>query len=850
MKEDIIVYTVVPTLPERLFPLMELAKNLWFSWNLEAIDLFRSIDQHLWEETNHNPLALLGRLDQNRIRELQTDDGFLMEMDRIYADFKRYIDQVKPYHFGLETPFTFTVAYFSAEYGLTDCLPIYSGGLGVLAGDHLKSASDLCIPIVGIGLFYQKGYFKQYLNIDGWQQETYPDNEFHLLPATLEKNEKGLPLTIEVPLKDYQVKVHVWRINVGRVPLFMLDTNNIENKDEDRDITSVLYGGDREMRLKQEIVLGIGGVRVLDKLGYQPAVYHMNEGHSALAILERILLLMNKNQLSFVEAREAVYASSIFTTHTPVPAGIDIFDRSLVEKLLGNYLCCSGVPLETFLALGAQEAKPNEPLNMAVLALKNCTKVNAVSELHKKVSRRMWQQIWPTLPEVDLPIASVTNGIHTPSYISDDMSRLFNRYLGRKWSEDPDNVKVWERVNHIPDAELWRAHERRRERLVAFTRQRVQEQLIRQGVPKIDLQAASEVLNPEALTIGFARRFALYKRGDLIFKDPGRLAKILNDPQRPVQIIFAGKAHPQDYEGKMVIKNIIHLAQRPEFRHKVAFIEDYDLNVARYMVQGCDVWLNNPRRPLEACGTSGMKAAANGALNMSVLDGWWAEGYHPDLGWAIGSGEEYEDYEYQNLVESQAIYDLLERQIVPLFYERGKDNLPRNWIKVMKKSMSTLTARFCAHRMLQDYTHHFYLPLALNWQRIAADNFKEIRSFSAWAEHMRQSWPQIKILEKQAEVQKVISLGETLKVRVSVYLGKISPQDVSVEIYYGPVDSKANFIDRDTLLLKEFSSTESLTNFHGEIPCLRVGRFGFKVRILPAHPLLGNPYSLGLILWG
>ncbi|MGC8810535.1 MAG: alpha-glucan family phosphorylase [bacterium] len=848
--KDVIVYTVVPTLPERLLPLMEMAKNLWFSWNLEAIDLFRSIDQHLWEETNHNPLALLSRLNQDRLQELLGDEGFLSEMDRIYGDFKRYTEKGKPYHFGLETPFAFTVAYFSAEYGLTDCLPIYSGGLGVLAGDHLKSASDLRIPIVGVGLFYQKGYFRQYLNVDGWQQETYPDNEFHLLPATLEKEDNGNPLTIEVPIKDRQVKVHVWRIDVGRVPLYMLDTNTIANRDEDRDITSALYAGDREMRLKQEIVLGIGGVRVLDRLGYQPAVYHMNEGHCSLVILERILLLMTKHRLSFAEAREAVYASSVFTTHTPVPAGIDIFDRSLVENLLGDYLCCSGVPLPAFFELGAIDIKPNEPLNMAVLALKNCTKVNGVSELHKKVSRRMWQQIWPVLPEMDIPIESVTNGIHTPSYISDDMSRLFNRYLGRKWSEDPDNVKVWERVNQIPDAELWRAHERRRERLVAFTRQRLYEQLARKGAPQSDLQAASEVLNPEALTIGFARRFALYKRGDLIFKDPERLAKILNDPQKPVQIIFAGKAHPQDHEGKMVIKNIFHFAQRPEFRHKVAFIEDYDLNVARYMVQGCDVWLNNPRRPLEACGTSGMKAAANGALNMSVLDGWWAEGYHPDLGWAIGSGEEYEDYAYQNLVESQAIYDLLERHVVPLFYERGKDNLPRNWIKAMKKSMSTLTARFCAHRMLQDYTHHFYLPLALNWERISANDFKEIRSFAAWAEQLRQNWPQLKILEKQAEMKRVIALGDTLKVKVNTFLGKISPQDISVEIYYGPIDSKADFLDRDTIALHEFSTEGSLTIFWGEIPCPRVGRFAFKVRILPAHPLLGNPYSLGLILWG
>jgi starch phosphorylase len=502
------------------------------------------------------------------------------------------------------------------------------------------------------------------------------------------------------------------------------------------------------------------------------------------------------------------------------------------------------------LSLGAQEANPNEPFNMAVMALKNSTLTNGVSELHKNVSRRMWRRIWPALPDVDIPIGGVTNGIHIPSYISDDMSRLFNRYLGRKWTEDPDNVKVWERVNRIPDSELWRAHERRRERLVAFTRQKLQDQLLRRGAQKIDIQAASEVLNPEALTIGFARRFALYKRGDLILKDPDRLARILNDPQKPVQIIFAGKAHPQDAEGKAVIKNIIHLAHQPEFRHRLAFIEDYDLNVARYMVQGSDVWLNNPRRPLEACGTSGMKATANGALNMSVLDGWWAEGYHPDLGWAIGSGEEYENFEYQNQVESQAIYDLLERHIAPLFYQRGRDNLPREWIAIMKKSMGNLVARFNAHRMLQDYIHQYYLPLALNWERIDANHFEEARTLAAWIQQLRRNWGQLRILEKRVNVKRVIPLGETLKVEVVAQLGQVLPQDISLSIYYGLIDSKADFIDRDTVPLRDFTQEGQQTVFRGEIPCSEVGRFGFRVRILPAHPLLTNPYSLGLILWG
>ena len=848
--KEVVVYIVSPDLPDRLRPLMDLAKNLWFCWSQEAIDLFRSVDQNLWEETGHNPLAILGRLKNTRIQELLKDEGFLLEMDRVSGEFNRYAADRRAYEFRLDTPIDFTVAYLSAEYGLTDSLPIYSGGLGVLAGDHLKSASDLRVPIVAVGLLYQKGYFRQYLNADGWQQETYPDNNFHVLPVTLDRDQNNEPMMIEVPLKDRIVKVRIWRIQVGRVPLLLLDTNNVENREEDRDITSCLYGGDRDMRLRQEIVLGIGGVRALSKLGYRPAVYHMNEGHSALALLERIRMLMEENHLSFAEAREAVYASSIFTTHTPVPAGIDIFDRSLMSSYLGNYIRSLGLSMEAFLSLGTQDANPNEPFNMAIMAIKNSALTNGVSELHKKVSRRMWSGIWKTLPQIDIPIEAVTNGIHIPSWISSDMTGLFDRYLGRRWAEDPDNIKVWERVDRIPDSELWRTHERRRERLVAFTRQRLQEQLLRRGAQKMEIQAAGEALHPQALTIGFARRFATYKRGDLILRDPNRLGRILNDPQRPVQIIFAGKAHPQDQIGKEVIRNIIHLANLPEFRHRMAFIENYDLNVARYMVQGSDVWLNNPRRPLEACGTSGMKAAANGALNMSVLDGWWAEGYQTGVGWAIGSGEEYENSDYQDQVEGQAIYDLLERYVVPLFYERGRDNLPRGWTGMMRNSMCTLAARFNSHRMVQDYVHRFYVPSALNWKRIGLNGFEGARELTRWADKMRASWSQLQILDKRADTGKGIQVGQKLRVEVRMRLGVLSPKDLAVDIYYGPVDSKADLLDRETIPLQDFTQEEKGMVFRGEIPCQEVGRFGFRVRVLPSHPLLVNPYSLGLILWG
>ncbi|MGQ9646104.1 MAG: alpha-glucan family phosphorylase [Thermodesulfobacteriota bacterium] len=849
--KEITLFTVLPKIPERLKPLEEMARNLWFCWNLEAINLFRSIDQNLWEETYHNPLSLLGHLDEKRLQELLEDDGFLLEMDRTYDEFKRYKGERKAYNFRLEAPVDFTVAYFSAEYGLTDCLRIYSGGLGVLAGDHLKSASDLCIPIVGVGLLYQRGYFRQYLNADGWQMETYPDNDFQGLPIQLTRDEAGDPLSVEVPVGKRRVKIRIWRVEVGKIPLFMLDSNNVENEEEDRDITSALYGGDLAMRLKQEMVLGIGGVRALDCLGIEPSVFHMNEGHSAFALLERIRFLMERYQLSFPEAREAVYCSSAFTTHTPVPAGIDVFDQSLIVSLMGEYLRSTGISIETFMAMGTPDGQSTgKSFNMAVMALKNTARTNGVSRLHQTVSRRMWSHLWPSLPEVDIPIEGITNGIHIPSWISSDMASLLNRYLGRRWAEDPDNKKIWERVSRIPDSELWRTHERRRERLVAFARRRLQEQLINRGAKKVEIQIAGEALNPQALTIGFARRFATYKRGDLILKNPDRLAKILNDPKRPVQIIIAGKAHPQDHLGKEVIKKIIHLAQQPEFRQRIVFIEDYDMNVGRYLVQGSDVWLNNPRRPMEACGTSGMKAAANGGLNLSVLDGWWAEGYDPSLGWAIGSGEEYEDLNYQDEVESQATYNILEKTIVPLFYERGRDNLPREWIAMMKKSMQALAARFNSHRMVEDYVHQVYIPLALNWSQIQSGRFGKVRELTTWINRMKGMWSTLRIIEKRTNGSRGLEIGQSMGVEVKVHLGQLSPSDLSVEIYFGRVDSKANFLNRGTLPLHHARSEGSEAVFSGEIPCREVGRFGFRIRILPSHPFLSNPHSLGLILWG
>jgi len=635
--------TVVPTLPEKLKPLQGLARNLWYTWNPNVIELWRRLDRDLWEESHHNPVRMLSSMSQQQLEEAGRNESFLLHMDRVLEALDQYMNVKTPYSFHLEKGLDpgFLVAYFSMEFGMTEALPIYSGGLGVLSGDHLKSASNLNLPLVGLSLLYKQGYFGQYLNEEGWQQEYYAVNDFENMPVWQERDAEGNPVEFTLAIRDRSVRVNIYRVQVGRIALFLLNTNLPENVPEDREITAQLYGGDQDMRFRQEILLGVGGVLALEALGLEPTVVHMNEGHSAFSGLERMRKLMKREGLSLEAAREVVKSNSVFTTHTPVAAGNDYFPPDLMGKYFGKYAEELGVSFNDFMALGRQNPdNDQEDFCMTVLAIRLSNYRNGVSKLHREVSRGIWKGLWPVIPERDVPIVSVTNGVHIPSYISQEMADLYNRYLGPRWIEDPDNQKVWERVDLIPDTELWRTHERRRERLIAFTRRRVKEQLLRRGELPSEIKRAEDVLNPEALTICFARRFATYKRGDLLFRDAERLAGILNDPERPVQIIFAGKAHPQDMAGKAIIKNIVQHAHEEAFRYKVVFLEDYDINIARYMVQGADVWLNTPRRPMEACGTSGMKAVANGALHMSILDGWWAEGYCSGGGWAIGAGEE------------------------------------------------------------------------------------------------------------------------------------------------------------------------------------------------------------------
>jgi starch phosphorylase len=845
-------FTVVPSLPEELAALQRIAYNLWWSWDIEAINLFKRLDPELWQETRHNPVEMLGILQQATLDNLKADEGFMAHLRLVDEKLSEYLSAKSWFEKVINGDKALHVAYFSMEFGLHESLPVYSGGLGILAGDHLKSASDLGVPLVGVGILYQQGYFRQYLNIEGWQQEFYPENDFYNLPLRLEREPGGAPLAFDLDMAGRRLKVHIWRVLAGRVPLYLLDTNLEENAPEDREITARLYGGDQEMRIRQEILLGIGGIRALRLLGLEPNVCHMNEGHAAFLALERARLLMEEHRLKFSEAREVVRAGNVFTTHTPVEAGIDHFPADLLEKYLGRYYRSLGLSRDEFLGLGRQNPRnSHETFCMAVLALKLAGHANGVSQLHGEVSRKMWKNIWPELPEEHLPLTSITNGVHNKTWISNEMGGLLVRYLGSRLLDDATDEGLWRRIARIPDGELWRTHNRSRERLVDFARRRLKGQLRQVGATAKEIAVADEVLDPDILTIGFARRFATYKRGTLLLRDVERLAGILNDPARPVQIVFAGKAHPADHQGKELIRQLVQLSHQERFRHRVVFIEDYDMSVARQLVQGVDVWLNTPRRPMEASGTSGMKVAFNGGLNMSVLDGWRCEGYKGNNGWAIGRGEVYDDIEYQNEVEGRAIYDLLEKEIVPLFYDRGADGIPREWVSCMKASMQSLCPVFSTDRMVREYTERCYLPSFDQWRRLNHDNLRLAVDLAHWKETMHRLWHQVRIEEVVTEGTEEVAIGARIQVRASVAVGEIPIAHVAAEIYFGVLDSHGAIIGGELVPLEAaVEPTGDNHQFTGELECRFSGRHGFLLRVMPKHPVFGPVYEPGLLQWG
>ncbi|HTQ55472.1 MAG TPA: alpha-glucan family phosphorylase [Bryobacteraceae bacterium] len=851
------VFKVIPSLPEPLEPLREIAYNVRWAWDHDTVELFRRLDTDLWESTNHNPVQLLGSIDQMRLVAAAGDDSFLAHLERV-AQALRARTEGKTSWFRRAHPAEsqLGVAYFSAEFGLTECLSIFAGGLGVLAGDHVKSASDLGVPLTGVGLLYQQGYFRQYLNQAGWQQEEFANNDFHTLPLrAVEKDGRPLKVTVEYPGRA--VTARVWRAQAGRVPVYLLDTNLEANSAADREITGELYGGDNEMRLKQEILLGIGGYRALEAAGVAPNVYHMNEGHSAFLSLEHVRRLMSRYHLAFAEARELAAPSLIFTGHTPVEAGHDYFPPDLMDRYFGGYWQSLGLGRNEFLALGRRNASDErESFCMTILAMRLAAASNGVSKLHGQVARRMWQGIWPGVPVEDVPIGHVTNGVHFRSWISHEMNQVYDRYLGPQWREAA-NGDLWKRVETIPAEELWRTHERRRERLVSFARRRLREQLQRRGAPQSEIEAADEALDADILTIGFARRFATYKRATLLLRDKDRLARILCDPKRPVQIIYAGKAHPRDGGGKELIQRIVTLARDPAFRRRIVFLEDQDMAVSRYLVQGSDVWLNTPLRPLEASGTSGMKAAANGALNLSTLDGWWDEAWHASrpenekIGWAIGNGEHYDDPNQQDQVEAEALYDLLERDVVPMFYDLGADRLPRRWIELMKSSLKNLCHTFNTHRMVREYTERFYVPACARFARLEADSAAAARGLAAWMGLVRREWPQVRVMAIETGPGAEVKVGDMLAVRARLQLGALSPADLTVELYLGHLDAGGEIVEPAAFSMRHAASPGGGEHvFEADrVPCCRSGLQGYTVRVLPHHPDLAARYVPGLITW-
>jgi starch phosphorylase len=844
-------YTVVPSLPERIQGLLTIANNVWWCWSPDAVQLFHRIDRRLWTDTHQNPRLMLGKVSQIRLEELANDDSFLAHMDRVLADLQRYQDHNHWFNRNPGAPKEFLACYMSAEFGLHESLKLYSGGLGVLAGDHLKAASDLALPLVGMGLLYREGYFSQYLNADGWQQERYPRNDFYNMPLEKITEPGGGPMIIEVPYPGRSVRAWLWKLQVGRVPLYLLDTDHPDNSPEDRRITDKLYGGDHEARVRQEIMLGMGGVIALHKLNLHPTIYHMNEGHSAFMVLQRIKDVMHAEQLSFEQAVEAVKSASMFTTHTPVPAGNDMFAPALIEKYFSDYCRDVSISMHQLMALGRQDpSDQHEDFCMTVLALKLAAGANGVSKLHGEVARDMWKKTWSGVPVDEVPITSITNGIHAKTWVSHEMGELFDRYLGPGWENSPDDQAVWERVDEIPDSELWRTHERRRERLVDFARKRLYNQYKARGASSAELRVCNEVLDPEALTIGFARRFATYKRGALFLRDKERLRNIILKADRPVQFIIAGKAHPADNAGKQVIREILHFAREADVRHNVIYIEDYDMNVARYMVQGVDCWLNNPRRPMEASGTSGMKSALNGGLNISILDGWWCEAAEmgPN-GWSIGQGESYTSPEEQDAVESEALYEILEQEVSPCFYDRHGDSFSRAWLHRMKTAIRTCAPVFNTYRMVQEYTDRFYVPCSRRRVDLMANKRKRSIALAAWKADVRAAWPGVSVSAVTSGKRELLSVGCSLDVSAQVHLGALKPEDVTVEVYFGPLDPEGCVASGRTAEMRLIEAKDGVSRYEGSIPCETTGELGFTVRCVPCHPDLWQKHEMALIAW-
>lgn len=845
--------TVNPQLPKRIEKLSEISNNLWWSWNTEFLRLFKMIDRDLWETCEKNPVKFLKLVSQDRLEQIAKNSDFLKEYDRLSKEFEDYINSKNTW-FSNKYPENKNdlIAYFSAEYGLDQTIPIYSGGLGILSGDHLKSASDLGIPLVAVGLLYKNGYFHQKINGYGDQETEYNNIELSNLPINPVKDENDKELKIYVKFEDRKVYLKVWQINVGRIKLYLLDSDIDENTPEDREVTLKLYGGDQEMRIKQEIVLGMGGTNLLTReLGLKPTVYHMNEGHSAFLILELIKNIIKEKQVSFEVAKDIASSKTVFTTHTPVPAGNDIFPIELVEKYFKNFWPRLGLDREEFLKLGMNPCKELEHgFNMGILALKVAGKKNGVSKLHGAVSRELFGDIWPEIAANESPITYVTNGIHTCSWLAPSLKQLYNKYLIPYWQDNIHNDEVWENINNIPNEELWKIHQERKQKLLDLVKENTTNRLRRSGYNYEEINDITSKLDPNVLTIGFARRFATYKRATLIFKDLERITQILNNQERPVQLIFAGKAHPADKEGQDLIKRIHEISMMPQFKGKIFLLENYNIAMSRYLVSGVDVWLNNPRRPMEASGTSGQKASVNGVINFSVLDGWWAEGYNQENGWTIGSNAEYSSYEEQDNADSQSMYHTLEEKIIPIYYQKDENGISERWMKIMKNSIISTGGKYSTSRMLVDYANNLYMPLC-NLTKKYYENVDNVAEFNLWKKNLYINWKDIKITQKNNLNNITMDAGNNIEVKCEVQLPNVDISNITVECYYGRIldNGIVENVSIIPMKLENKNEEEKTYEYSTKIELKTGGNYGYTFRIMPKHEMILDSENLNLVKW-
>lgn len=845
--------TVNPQLPSRISKLMEISNNLWWSWNTDFLKIFKEIDEELWGKVGKNPVKFLKLVSQEKLEAAVSNPSILKQYDKMVEDFEGYMNSKNTW-FSRKYPNNTNnlIAYFSAEYGLDETIPIYSGGLGILSGDHLKSASDLGLPFVAVGLLYKNGYFHQKIDANGNQQSVYKDIELSNMPINPVKDKKGEDLKILLKLPGKNLYLKVWNIKVGRVTLYLLDSDIPENDDLSyKEITLRLYGGDQEMRIKQEIVLGMGGVNLLKTLGLNPSVYHMNEGHSSFLLLEVMKNIIKEQKVSFDIARSITSSQTVFTTHTPVPAGNDIFPMTLVEKHLKGYWTKLGIDKETFLKLGT---KPNDTLdsgfNMGILALKIAGKKNGVSKLHGAVSRELFGDVWPNIAPNESPITHVTNGIHTCTWLAPNLKQLYNKYLMPYWQDCIQVDETWKRIENIPNDKLWEEHMKRKVKLLELVKQNVTSKMKSNGKSYDEINEITSKLDPNVLTIGFARRFATYKRATLIFRDLERITKILNNSEKPVQIIFAGKAHPADKAGQDLIRYIHEISMKPQFKGKIFIVENYNIGIARYLISGVDVWLNNPRRPMEASGTSGEKASVNGVINFSVLDGWWAEGYNGNNGWTIGTNDEYESYEIQDNADSESIYDTLENKIIPTYYDRNRSGISDKWLQLMKNSIISTGGKYSTSRMVCDYTDQLYMPL-VELNNKYYNDLSNVSNYNDWKNKINLEWENIKIEQFNNLDDISIDAGNNIEVNCKVTLPDISVENIDVEVYAGKITDNGT-IENITIVPMELIDRNDKAKeytYKTKLELTTGGNYGYTFRVMPKHEMLLDAENLNLVKW-